>query len=115
MSECKADVRDVRLANNGTINRKKIWPGMDMLTCLVYIVTCRARQVPALAQPVALYLHLKPTLNYRISCKLRERALRKFVNLQVMSGGGSEERTESNRRGRLHCIPRAAVPVVGPY
>jgi hypothetical protein len=38
--------------------------------CLVYMVACRSRKEPMLAEPVALELHLKPTLNHAVPGKL---------------------------------------------
>lgn len=47
----------------------------------VYVVPSSTSQIPLMAKPMSLDLHLKPTLNDGVPSKLRQRTLRKFVDL----------------------------------
>ena len=59
---------------------------MSARTDPIDLIARGARQVPLLAEPVAFDLHLEPTLDDRVASKLRERALRKLVDLQANRG-----------------------------
>jgi hypothetical protein len=77
--------------------------------CLVDVVARGAWEIPLMAQPATLNLHLKAALNDRVPRELGKRALRELVYLaQAVSGIESCKRTYTHEL--LRCTPPTAVP-----
>jgi hypothetical protein len=63
------------------VERTNLEKRMPEKTNLVYVIPSSTWKIPLLPNPVSFGLHLKPTLNHRISSQLCQPALSKLVDL----------------------------------